>query len=168
MSLIVRDIIIKTINQLKPTIIAKGFSIYDIEYPEIYNRISIFTDKAKVNQVVYNLLTNSIKYAKKDPNQFKIILEIHDRYDELCINFKDWGAGIKFEDRNKIFEEGFRSKEAVQSDVVGSGLGLTIARNIMRQFGGDLVLINLYKPTEFQMILPKRSRKELKHDLIRR
>lgn len=105
---------------------------------------------------------NSIKYAKKDPNQFKIKLEFEEQHNQICIKFKDWGNGIKFEDRDKIFEEGFRSTEAVQSDAVGSGLGLTIARNIMRQLGGDLVLNNLYKPTEFQMILPKEWKEELK------
>lgn len=165
---IFRDIIIKTIKQLRPTIIAKGFSIFNIDYPDNYNRISIYTDKAKINQVVYNLLINSIKYAKKDPNQFKIKLEIEDKNKQLCIKFQDWGTGIQDEDRDKIFEAGFRAQEAIRSDVVGSGLGLAIARDIMREFGGDLVLTNLHKPTEFKMILPKKTKEELEHVFIHR
>ncbi len=165
-TLIFRDIIIKTVNQLRPTIRSKGFSIYDIEYPDNCNRIAIFTDKAKINQVVYNLLINSIKYAIKDPNQFHIKLEIEDKPKELCIKFMDWGTGIENDDRNRIFEAGFRAQEAIRNDVVGSGLGLAIARNIMSQFGGDLLLTNLRKPTEFQMILPKKTKEEIENDLI--
>lgn len=166
-TLIIRDIIIKTINQLRPQVIEHGFSIFNIDYPDNCNRISVFTDKAKINQVVYNLLINSIKYAKKDPKQFKIKLEIEDKPNQLRIKFQDWGIGIKSENQDKIFEEGFRSPEVLEIDVVGSGMGLTIARTIMRKFGGELKLINYYKPTEFEMTLPKKTKKELDNDLIR-
>lgn len=165
---IFRDIIIKTLKQLRPTIIAKGLPFFNIDYPDNCNRISIYTDRAKINQVVYNLLINSIKYAYKDPNQFHIKLEMEDKKRQLNIKFKDSGTGIKDEDRDKIFEPGFRAQEAIKSDVVGSGLGLAIARDIMKEFGGDLILTNLHKPTEFQMILPKKTKEELEHDLIHR
>jgi signal transduction histidine kinase/putative methionine-R-sulfoxide reductase with GAF domain len=166
-TLIFRDVIIKTINQIRPEVIDNGFSIYDIEYPDNCNRIAIFTDKAKINQVVYNLLINSIKYAEEDPKKFKIKLEIEDRYNQLHIKFQDWGIGIRSEYRDKIFEEGFRSPEVINKNVLGSGIGLTIARTIMKKFGGDLELTNSYKPTEFQMTLPKKSKEELEDDLIR-
>ncbi len=162
-----RDIIIKIINQLKPIVIDRGFSPSKIEYPHNCSKISVFTDKVKLNQVVYNLLINAIKYAEKDPDEFHISLEINDKPNVLKIKFKDWGIGIKYSNKDKIFEEGFRSTEAIERHVAGSGLGLTIARKLMRQLGGDLKLVNPYKPTEFEMILEKKTKEKLEHDLIR-
>ena len=64
---IFRDVILKTIKQLRPIVIARGFSIEDIDHSMISDRtreLEVMTNKIKLNQVVYNLLINSIKYAK--------------------------------------------------------------------------------------------------------
>lgn len=157
-TLIFRDVIIKTIRQLKPMVIARGFDPNKIEYdPTDIHRIApLYVDAAQVNQVVYNLLINAIKYAEEDPARFTIRIAIGQTRDAFVISFKDWGIGIRPEYRDLIFEAGFRTPEARQRDVNGSGLGLTISRRIMRNLGGDLRLANLAKPTEFHMILPKR------------
>ena len=44
----------------------------------------------------------------------------------------------------------------MQKNVTGSGLGLSIARHLMQGMDGDLRLVNRYKPTEFQIVLPKK------------
>jgi signal transduction histidine kinase/putative methionine-R-sulfoxide reductase with GAF domain len=155
---IFRDIIIKTIQQLKPIVRDKGFDISKIIYDQadIHKIGSIYVDKAKLNQVVYNLLMNSIKYAEEDPDQFTIRISLYKTRDAFVIKFKDWGIGIKKRLEEKIFEDGFRAPEAIQKFVTGSGLGLTISRKTMRELGGDLLLVNHYKPTEFHLILPKK------------
>lgn len=71
------DVILKTIKQLRPIVIEHGFSIENIDYSTVNDRIkllTITTDKIRLNQVVYNLFMNSIKYAKDDPSQFKIVI----------------------------------------------------------------------------------------------
>ncbi|NES80988.1 MAG: HAMP domain-containing histidine kinase [Moorea sp. SIO2B7] len=99
---------------------------------------------------------NSIKYAKNDPKLFRVEVEVVDKPHQIFIRFKDWGIGIKSENRDKIFEEGFRTPEALKKNVVGSGLGLFISKGIIRELGGKLELISpVYKPTEFQITLPK-------------
>ena len=156
---IFRDVIIKTINQLRPIVIAHGFSIEDVDLSRIYNkfrRLIIKTNKIKLNQVVYNLLINSIKYAKKDPSQFKIIIDIDDKYNDLIIKFKDYGIGIKKEYEKEIFKEGFRCPEATRLNVTGSGLGLAISQSIMKELGGNLILANNAAPTEFHIIIPRK------------
>ncbi len=159
-TVIFRDVVIKTINQLKPQLREFSFSISNIKYnPEYSRRIIVYTDPFKVNQVVYNLLTNSIKYAYKEPNKFQILIELIEEKDDFIIEFSDWGIGIKPEDTTKIFQEGFRSSEAIKKDVNGSGLGLTISKNIMLQLGGDLKLVRNYNPTIFHMVIPKNARK---------
>ena len=157
--LIFRDVIIKTINQLRPIVIAKKFSIDNIYYSKVVSKLigfKIKTDKAKLNQVVYNLLMNSIKYAKENPNEFRIFIDIDNKNQEnLIIKFKDWGIGIKKEYTTKIFNEGFRCPEAILRNVNGSGLGLAISRSIIRKLGGELILSQNAEPTEFHLIIPK-------------
>ena len=119
------------------------------------------TDRAKLNQVVFNLLINSIKYADDDPREFTVRIELGETRDDFVLKFKDWGMGIKREYADRIFEDGFRTPEASSKDPTGSGLGLTISKIIMEQLKGNLVLANAYKPTEFHLVLPKRlDRKE--------
>jgi len=157
-TLIFRDVIIKTVRQLKPMVAARGYDPNKIEYdPADIHRIEpLYVDAAQLNQVVYNLLVNAIKYAEDEPARFTIRISVNRTRDAFVIVFKDWGIGIRPEYNEMIFESGFRTPEARQRDVNGSGLGLTIARRIMRDLGGDLRLANCSKPTEFHMILPKR------------
>ncbi|MDZ8185277.1 MAG: GAF domain-containing protein [Nostoc sp. ChiSLP02] len=153
---IFRDVIIKTINQLRPIVIDHGLSIENIDYSKRFLRLEINTDKIKINQVVYNLLMNSIKYAKDDKNQFKIDIDIDDKNkDNLIIKLKDWGIGIEKKFVNDIFKEGFRCPEAIKKNVAGSGLGLAISKNIMRELEGDLILSNNTEPTEFHLVIPR-------------
>lgn len=152
-----RDVVIKTINQLiKPFVKGNGYSLAKIKYDATDStRIIIYSDRTKLNQVVYNVLTNSIKYAKRDKETFRIQVEVEEGRRNITIKFQDWGIGIAPGFEDKIFEEGFRTTEAIGRNVSGSGLGLTIARQIMRGLGGDLVLFHNSEPTEFHMIIPK-------------
>ena len=160
MTNVFRDIIIKTIQQVvRPALRRKGIPLNKVEYnPGDSAKIIILVDSVKLNQVVYNLLNNALKYAKSDPVNFKLSIEIDvNRFrDNFVIKFKDWGIGIEKGYDELIFEEGVRTPEAIKMDVNGSGIGLTIARRIMREFGGDLKLVNHREPTEFHMILPRR------------
>jgi signal transduction histidine kinase/transcriptional regulator with GAF, ATPase, and Fis domain len=158
-TLVYRDVIIKTINQLRTEIKARGLDPSKIEYKSADSgRILVRTDKFKLNQVVYNLLENAIKYAEKDSKAFTIRIELDETKDSYIVKFKDWGIGIKKEYEDKIFKEGFRTPDAMKRGT-GSGLGLAISKRIMLELGGDLKLTGLYKPTELQMIIPKGPRR---------
>lgn len=164
-TLVFRDVIIKTIRQLKPVVAQHGLDPSRIDYdPAHVRRIRpLYVDKAQLNQVVFNLLINSIKYAEDDPARFAIKIAVDQTRDGFVVIFKDWGIGIRRDLADKVFEEGFRTPEAKRKHVTGSGLGLTIARKIMREMGGDLLLAHPSKPTEFHMVLP-RSLMEVPHD----
>ena len=154
---VVRDILIKTVNQLKPLVRERRFDPKRIEYPRFESgRIRIFVEKARLNQVVFNLLLNSIKYAEDSPDKFSIEISISERKGNFIIKFVDWGMGIKPGLEQKIFEYGFRTPEARAKNVSGSGLGLTIAKDRMLELGGDLLLTHNHHPTEFQMWIPKK------------
>lgn len=158
-TLVHRDIVIKTIYQLRQVVESRGLDPEKMGYrKEDAGRILISTDRAKLNQVVYNLLINAIKYAGKDPKTFTVKVEVDENRDSFILKFKDWGIGIKKEYAHKVFDDGFRTPEARAIDVTGSGLGLTLSKLIMNQLGGDLKLVNNYGPTEFHLILPKQQR----------
>lgn len=155
--LIYKDIIIKTIRQLKPLARDQGFDVQRFSYhdSDIHKIAPIFVDKAMLNDVFFNLFKNSIKYADNDPSTFAIRVEAEVEREVWLIKVKDWGIGVSEEYSEDIFKEGFRTPEAESQNVSGSGLGLTIARRNMRLIGGDLRLTNLRNPTEFTVILPK-------------
>lgn len=155
-----KDVVIKIVHQLKPMIRAQEFDTSNIEYDALdANRIIVEVDKVKLNQAVFNILLNSIKYAEVDPAQFRIRINVSETQDHFLIIFKDWGIGVKSGLEEKIFEEGFRAPEARHRYISGAGLGLSIARRVMRDIGGDLMLTHNRKPTEFQLLLPKGGRR---------
>jgi GAF domain-containing protein/signal transduction histidine kinase len=156
LTVVYRDIIIKSINQLRPLVAERSFDMSRILYNTAdIHRIRLYLDKLKLNSVVYNLLINSIKYAEDNPTEFKISINIDENKDNYILMFKDWGIGINEKYAERIFDDGFRAPEARSKNITGSGLGLTIARKIMHEFGGDLYLANNRKPTDFHLILPK-------------
>ena len=146
---VVRDIVIKTINQLIPAMRDRGFSISNIITP-VYKHTIIYTDKIQLNQIIYNLLINAIKYADNDHENFRITVEVEPSNSQFIqLKFKDWGIGISEDNKEKIFDEGFRESAAMQKNVSGSGLGLYISRTIAREMGGDLKIVKFFHPTEF-------------------
>jgi signal transduction histidine kinase/putative methionine-R-sulfoxide reductase with GAF domain len=135
----------------------------------IYKRVIPSADWDTLNHVFYNLLTNSIKYAKKDRTTFRLEIDQTEMVDYYVIRFKDWGMGVPNGLEEKIFEHGVRAPEAIDRDINSSGLGLTIARNAVRAIGGDLRLVNNCEPTEFHILLPKNARRRRDDDdLVRR
>jgi signal transduction histidine kinase/GAF domain-containing protein len=156
-TVIFKDIVIKTINQLKPQIKERGFDLSKIEYRlSDVNRVALYVNKAQISQVVFNLLMNAVKYAEDDSQQFRLSVRVDEDEQNFILKFSDWGIGVKKGLEEKIFGWGFRTSEAIDKNVSGTGLGLTVAREIMRDIKGDLKLVRNYKPTEFYMILPKK------------
>jgi len=167
LTLVYRDIIIKTVNQLKPLVAERGFDMSGVQYnPWDLQRIKLYVDKAKLNSVVYNLLMNAIKYAEDDPAEFRITIRGEVSGHNFIIKFQDWGIGISKQYEEQVFEEGFRAPEAISRFVTGTGLGLALARKTMREMGGELLLASNRKPTEFDLVLPK-SLKEVPDDPLR-
>jgi signal transduction histidine kinase len=80
---------------------------------------------------------------------------VEENRDSFIFRFRDWGIGVQRGLEDRIFESGFRAPEALAKHVSGSGLGLSVARAVVHELGGDLRLVTNRKPTEFQMTLPK-------------
>ena len=76
--------------------------------------------------------------------------------------FRDFGIGIPESEKDKIFDLGYVGSNAKELKVNSLGLGLFLAKSFAETNGGDLILSNTRKPTEFKLMLP--SRIEVKND----
>jgi signal transduction histidine kinase len=94
-------------------------------------------DPVRIRQVVDNLLTNAIKYNRQGGT---ITVSVATPPERVVVSVRDTGYGISETDRAQLFDRFFRTESARASNAVGSGLGLSITRDIVRQHGGDLTV----------------------------
>lgn len=94
-------------------------------------------DESELYQIITNLLTNSLYWLSKQPEtERKIVVEIEKEEDGIDIIFSDSGPGVNPEYADDIFEPYFSMKPD------GVGLGLTIAGEIVDEYGGTLELVS--------------------------
>jgi signal transduction histidine kinase len=117
---------------------AQGLEIITrIEPIESTGGYHVRTDQDAVEQVVLNLIDNALKYAG-DGEFIKFVLERQDAF--ILLKICDDGPGVPGAQREKIFEKFHRMDNSLTSQQPGSGLGFSIARQILRDLGGDLLL----------------------------
>jgi two-component system heavy metal sensor histidine kinase CusS len=116
--------------------------------------IQLSADTALLNMVIRNMTSNAAKYAK---DQGKVSFTLTEDAQGICFTLANTGAPIPEIDRSLIFDRFHRVDKARSTS--GSGLGLSLAREVARAHGGDLVL----NPHEngcvsFSLLLPKKSK----------
>jgi signal transduction histidine kinase len=94
-------------------------------------------DRDKINLALHNLLGNALKYT---PAEGQVTVSIDVRNGQLVIDVIDTGIGIKPEEAEKIFDKFYRSEDPRVEKITGTGLGLTLAREVVRLHGGDVTL----------------------------
>ena len=100
------------------------------------HRFWISGDSEHIERVIINLLTNAAKYS---PVGSKIKVSLEERDGKARVNVEDFGIGIAKKDQQKIFKRFFQSKDSSKtSGLPGLGLGLYIAREILKRHGGEL------------------------------
>ncbi len=109
-------------------------------------------DQDALRQVLYNLFSNAVKYAAGG-KQIDLILEATHR--PLTIILRDYGPGIPAASREKIFRKFYRVDDALTAGTGGFGLGLAIARQLMRDQGGDLSCRDATPGCEFLIHFPE-------------
>jgi sugar phosphate isomerase/epimerase/signal transduction histidine kinase len=114
----------------------------------------LFLDKTMFQQVVFNILENSIKYAYRDPQAFQVFIGGERRDGRFLITFEDFGIGFDPGSEEHVFAEGGRGKNAQSVDYFGQGLGLWFVREIVRAHGGEVSITSLSLPTRIEISLP--------------
>jgi len=110
----------------------KGLSL-NFEVIENTNDL-INVDKDKLKQVLINIIGNSIKYT----NEGSVDVKISNKEDNLVISIKDTGIGMSAKEREHLFEKFYRIKNKKTQDVVGTGLGLWITKQIVEMMKGSI------------------------------
>ena len=120
------------------------------DYPITSVWIEIDTDK--MTQVIDNILNNAIKYS---PDGGKITVTMKTTDDQMILSISDQGLGIPKQDLPRIFDRFYRVDRARSRAQGGTGSGLSIAKEIIKQHNGFIWAKSIYgKGSTFTIVLP--------------
>jgi signal transduction histidine kinase len=117
--------------------------------------VVIEADKGRIFQLLDNLISNAIKFT---PEGGRVDVRVVPALDGAVIEVSDTGIGLGPGEAELVFDRFFRSEQAHQQHVPGTGLGLFIARAIAEAHGGTLTASSREgSGTTFRMVLPSRA-----------
>ncbi len=113
----------------------------------------VTADVDKIQQVLYNLLDNAIKFSHHNSI---IKIETNEKHNKIFVSVKDSGIGIPKDDLKLIWDRFYKSDLSRGKDKKGTGLGLSITKEIIRSHGENINVISTEGVgTEFIFSLPK-------------
>ncbi|OHB03593.1 MAG: hypothetical protein A3B03_02635 [Candidatus Zambryskibacteria bacterium RIFCSPLOWO2_01_FULL_42_41] len=111
-----------------------------------------FADEERARHVIEHLADNAIRYS---PGGGRVLIEIKKTDGKILWQITDHGAGIPKRDQSRVFEKFFRSDHALRYQTEGSGIGLFIAKSIIKKSGGEIGFSSsLEKGSTFWFTLP--------------
>jgi signal transduction histidine kinase len=114
--------------------------------------VFVYADREKIEQVLYNLLDNAIKFSPRDSI---IKIETTEKHSKIFISVKDSGIGIPKEELKFVFDRFFKSDSSRGRDRRGTGLGLAIVKEIIKSHDENINVISTEGVgTEFTFSLP--------------
>ncbi|MBQ7565303.1 MAG: HAMP domain-containing histidine kinase [Lachnospiraceae bacterium] len=113
----------------------------------------VYADKGKIEQVVYNLIDNAIKFSNQNS---EIKVETTEKNETVFVSVKDSGIGIPKESVKYIFDRFYKSDNSRGKDKKGTGLGLSIVKEILNAHNENINVISTEGVgSEFIFTLPK-------------
>lgn len=116
-------------------------------------QMEVFADKRKIQQVLYNLLDNAIKFSDLEST---VTIETTERGEKVSISVKDYGIGIPRSALGKIWERFYKTDLSRGKDKKGTGLGLAIVKEAIQAHGENISVVSTEGVgTEFIFTLPR-------------
>ena len=148
------DAVRETVGTYRPHLEAGGFKL-ECDLPA--SPLFVNGDRDALAQIVVNLLSNAEKYSGERKEARVEVRQQSQPLAHIEVRVLDRGLGVPKGCEEKIFEQFYRAHDSLSSGIQGSGLGLTLARQIARAHGGDVT----YEPREgggscFVLRLPAR------------
>ena len=113
----------------------------------------VYADLGKIQQVLYNLIDNAIKFSHPDST---IYIQVPAQYEKLFVSIKDTGIGIPRDSIKKIWERFYKTDLSRGKDKKGTGLGLSIVKEIIQAHGENIDVVSTEGVgTEFIFSLPR-------------
>ena len=117
------------------------------------DKMLVCADMSKIQQVLYNLIDNAIKFSHKDSS---IKIETTEKHSKVFVSVKDSGIGIPKDDQKLVFDRFYKSDLSRGKDKKGTGLGLAIVKEIIKAHEENINVISTEGVgTEFIFSLPK-------------
>ena len=144
------DLIVKTINDHNEEMREKGISV-KLELDETID--SFYGNKTSIEGVFQNLFGNALKYSTANG---QIEIKTRDRRHKIRIEVNDNGIGIPYKELSKIFNEFYRASNVKGTGVKGSGVGLSLVKEIVKRHEGKIWAENNEEQgSKFIVELPK-------------
>ena len=123
-------------------------------------KTEIWADREKMERVFVNLLGNAVKFT---PEGGRITLQVIPRKGEVQLDVTDTGIGMEPKDLNHIFEEFYRSETAIRQNIRGTGLGLSLVKQIVEAHDGKIwATSKMGQGSTFSVILPVKPKEKPK------
>lgn len=146
----INEIIKTTVASFEGTCIKKKIKII-LEFDE--KEMLVSADMGRIQQVLYNLLDNAIKFSHSNSS---IKITTRERNEKVFIAVKDHGEGIAKDSINKIWDRFYKSDPSRGKDKKGTGLGLSIVKEIISAHNENITVVSTEGAgTEFVFSLPQ-------------
>ncbi|MBQ6695442.1 MAG: HAMP domain-containing histidine kinase [Lachnospiraceae bacterium] len=132
----INETIRNTIATFEGTCRKKGISVELVLTGEV---LYVFADKEKIQQVLYNLIDNAIKFSHSNST---IKIETSEKRNKIFVSVKDTGIGIPKEDIQMIWDRFYKSDLSRGKDKKGTGLGLSITKEIINAHNENINVIS--------------------------
>jgi signal transduction histidine kinase/DNA-binding response OmpR family regulator len=133
----IHDEITNTLELFIPSANVKSIAIVYVINPEIPRCIR--ADSFRIQQILGNLLSNAIKFSPSN-SSIDVSIDVDRVMSTLIIRVRDYGEGIVFDDQKRIFDPFYQASEGIKFGGGGSGLGLSICKQLAIQMGGEITL----------------------------
>lgn len=142
------DLVIKVVLMFEKRIEEKELEVEELDS----SRLTAVVDADLMQQVIYNLVENAVKFVNKGGT----LSFSFDKKDDICIiGIRNTGEGLKDSEIPQVFDRFYKTDSSRGKDTSGLGLGLAISRKIVHLHNGHIVVKSVYgEYTEFQIRIP--------------
>ena len=145
----INQIIRNTVTAFEPSCKEKKMAV---ELVLTNEKMMVNADMGKIQQVLYNLLDNAIKFS---PSNSMIKIETYEKHNKIFVSVKDNGIGIPKENLKQIWSRFYKTDLSRGKDKKGTGLGLSIAKEIIQSHNENINVVSTEGVgTEFVFSLP--------------
>jgi len=154
------DEVVNEVKTILTPLVKKNNNRFEVDslYPD---GMKMTTDRTKLRQILFNLLSNSAKFTTEGTIKLKIVDQEVNSHPSLIFHVKDNGIGMSEGQMEKIFNPFGQAEITTSKDYGGTGLGLTITKSLVEMLEGTIEVESKEKwGSHFKVILPAHAKDE--------